>query len=53
MIPVPVEVEIHTVPRFKDPVNAKVRPGGLKFGGTFKRHCEFGSIRRVFSKQEL
>ena len=53
MIPVPLEVEVHTVPCFKPPVNAKVGPGGLKCGGTFKRHCEFGSIKWVFSKQEL
>ena len=34
-IPVPVEVELHTVPHFNAPVNAKVGPGGLKCGGTF------------------
>ena len=35
IIPVPIEVEVHTVPHFKAPVNAKVGPGGLKCGGTF------------------
>ena len=34
-IPVPVEVEVHTVPYFKALVNTKVGPGGLKWGGTF------------------
>ena len=36
IIPVPFEVEVHTVPYFKAPVNAKVGPGGLKCGGTFR-----------------
>ena len=33
--PVPFEEEVHTIPHFKAPVNAKVGPGGLKCGGTF------------------
>ena len=31
----PVEVEVHTVPHFKAPVNAKVELWGLECGGTF------------------
>ena len=31
----PVEVELHTVPHFKAPVNAKVELRGLECGGTF------------------
>ena len=34
-VPAPVEAEVHTVPHFKAPVNAKVGLGGLKCGGTF------------------
>ena len=30
------EVEVHAVPHFKAPVNAKVGTGGLKCGGTFR-----------------
>ena len=30
------EVKVPTVPHFKPPVNAKVGPGGLKCGGTFR-----------------
>ena len=33
MIPVPVEVEVHTVPHFKAPVNGKVEPRGQEDGG--------------------
>ena len=33
MIPVPVEVEVHTVPHFKAPVNCKVEPRGPEHGG--------------------
>ena len=29
------EVEVHTVPHFKAPVNAIVEPGGLECSGTF------------------
>ena len=35
IMPVPFEVEVHTIPHLKAPVNAKVGPGGLKCGGTF------------------
>ena len=35
-IPVSVKGELHTVPHFKAPVIAKVGPGGLKCGGTFR-----------------
>ena len=31
----PVKVEVHTVPHFKAPVNAKVELYGLKFSSTF------------------
>ena len=31
----PVEVEVHTVPHFKAPFNAKVELWGLECGGTF------------------
>ena len=31
----PVEEDVHTVPHFEAPVNAKVGPEGLKCGGTF------------------
>ena len=31
----PVEVEVHTVPHFEAPVNAKVELWGLECGGTF------------------
>ena len=34
-IPVPVEVEVHTIPHFKVPMNGKVGPGRLECGGTF------------------
>ena len=47
-MPVPVEVEVHTLPYFKSPVNAKVGPGGLKCGPehfyAVKQHYEFGLI---------
>ena len=33
MIPVQVEVEAHTVPHLKAPVNGKVEPRGLEHGG--------------------
>ena len=33
LIPVPVEVEIHTVPHFKAPVNNKLEPRGPEHGG--------------------
>ena len=35
MIPVPVEVEDHTVPHFKSPFNAKMGHEHLECGGTF------------------
>ena len=35
IIPLPFEVKVHTVPHFKAPINAKVEPGPLKWGGTF------------------
>ena len=35
MIPVPVEVEVHTVPHFKAPVNSKLEPQGPEHGGIF------------------
>ena len=35
MIPVPVKVEVHTVPNFKAPINAKVDHEGLECGDTF------------------
>ena len=35
IIPVPVEVEVHTVPHFKAPVNGKVDPRGPEHGGIF------------------
>ena len=31
----PVEIEVHTVPQFKAPVNAKEELLGLECGGTF------------------
>ena len=31
----PVQVELHTVPHFKAPVNAKLELWGLEYGGTF------------------
>ena len=34
-IPVPVEVEVHKVPHFKAPVNAKVEPGELDCSSIF------------------
>ena len=34
-IPVPVEVKIHTIPHFKDPVNPKVELWRLECGGIF------------------
>ena len=33
MIPVPVEVEVHTVPLFKAPINIKLEPQGPEHGG--------------------
>ena len=32
---VPVEVEVHTVPHFKAPVNVKVEPRGPEHGDIF------------------
>ena len=33
MIPLPVEVEVGTVPNFKAPVNGEVEPRGPEHGG--------------------
>ena len=35
IIPVPVELEVHTVLHFKAPVYCKVEPGGKEHGGIF------------------
>ena len=35
IIPVPVEVEVYTLPHFKAPVNCKVEPRGPEHGGIF------------------
>ena len=35
IIPVPIEIEVHTVPHFKAPLNAKIEPGRLECGDTF------------------
>jgi len=35
MIPVPVEVEVHTLPRFKAPVNVEVELRGPEHGNIF------------------
>ena len=35
VIPIPVEIEGHTVPHFKAQFNAKVVPWGLEGDGTF------------------
>ena len=35
IIPVPFELEVHTVPHFKAPVNCKVEPRGPEHGGIF------------------
>ena len=35
MIPVLVEVEVHTVPHFKAPVNIKLELQGPEYGGIF------------------
>ena len=31
----PIEIEIHTVPHFKAPVNSKLDPKGKEHGGIF------------------
>ena len=36
LVPMSFEIEVHTVPHFKAPVNAKVGPRGLKSFGTFR-----------------
>ena len=35
IIPVPVEVKLHTVPHFKAPINGKVEPRRPEHGGIF------------------
>ena len=62
----PVEVEVHTVPHFKAPVNGKVEPRGLEHGGIFifsnarskkghllhkSRHCDFDMHTAVATKE--
>ena len=35
IIPIPFELEVHIVPRFKAPVNCKVEPREPEHGGNF------------------
>ena len=46
----PVEVEAHTVPHFKAPINAKVELWGLECGGIFSIQTSLLDISHLLHK---
>jgi hypothetical protein len=47
---VPVKVEVHTVPHFNAPVNAKVEPLWLECANTFSNQTSLLKIGRLLRK---
>ena len=50
VIPEPVEIEVHTVPNFKAPINAKVELRGLECGGIFSIQTSLLDISHLLHK---
>ena len=50
MVPVPVDVEVHTLPHFKAPINGKVDLWGPECGGTFILYYSLVKIGHLLHK---